>query len=211
MKSIPRADAITRVAEIVDVIAAGDLACIPVRGAYRIIADARSEAAITRLAQSKRRAHNRPALILVGDLKAAHDIVDGTMWTTTKRLSKSLWPGPLTLLLPPSERLPTKINRLLTRSTGSIGIRVPEDPLTTAIVRQFGGPLVVSSANLENKPGASSAAAVRSRFARTVAIWVDAMDIPPEAPSTLIELTERDFKIVREGAISRDAIALALA
>ncbi|MBL0219885.1 MAG: threonylcarbamoyl-AMP synthase [Myxococcales bacterium] len=211
MKSIRIADVSTRVSEIVDVIAAGDLACIPVRGAYRIIADARSEAAITRLAQSKQRAHNRPALILVGDLKAAHDIVDGTTWSTTKRLSKSLWPGPLTLLLPPSDRLPIKINRMLTRSTGSIGIRVPEDPLTTAIVGQLGGPLVVSSANLENKPGSSSAATVRARFARTVAIWVDAMDIPPEPPSTLVEVTERGFKIIREGAVSHDAIERALA
>jgi L-threonylcarbamoyladenylate synthase len=210
MKCIRHSDAIARASEIVEAVAAGDLACIPIRGAYRIIADARSEAAITRLAQSKRRAHNRPALIVVTDLEAARDIVDGTTWRTTGRLTRSLWPAPVTLLLPPSDRLPKKIGKLLTRSTGSIGIRVPDDPLTTAIVDQFRGPLVVSSANLENKPGAGSAATVRSRFARTVEVWVDAGDIPPEPPSTLVELTEHGFKIVRDGAVSSDEIARAL-
>jgi L-threonylcarbamoyladenylate synthase len=211
MKRIPFADALARTSEIVDVLGAGNLACIPVRGAYRIIADARSEAALTRLAQSKRRAHSRPALILVADLKAAHDIVDGTAWQTTKRLTKAFWPGPLTLLLPPSARLPARIKKVLTRSVGTIGIRVPDDPLTTLIVRQFGAPLVVSSANLENKPGSGSAATVQTRFQRTVDVWVDAQDIPPELPSTLVELTEQGWKIIRDGVVTHDAITRALA
>lgn len=210
MKLIPVADALDRAGEIVEAITAGGLACVPVRGAYRILADARSEAAIVRLAQSKRRAHNRPALILVPDLGPAGDIVAGTTWSTTKRLTKALWPGPLTLVLPPSERLPKKVKQLLTRSTGTIGIRVADDPLTTKIVRLCNGPILVSSANLEKKPGASSASTVRQRFERTVDVWVDAGDIAPQAPSTLVALTEADYKIIRDGAVTRDAIERAL-
>lgn len=204
MKVIPVADASVRVNEIVAVVAAGGLACIPVRGAYRIIADARSEAAINRLSQSKRRAHNRPALIVVADLKGASEFVDGTDWSTTKRLTKQLWPGPLTLLLPPSDQLPVGVKRLLTRSTGTIGIRVPDEQLITSIVAL--GPLLVSSANLEQKPGASSAATVRQRFQRTVDIWVDAGDIRPSPASTLVALTGTEWTVIREGAIPRDAI-----
>ncbi len=211
MKVVPVAEAQARVEEIAAVVTAGGLACIPLRGAYRIIADARSEAAIVRLAQSKRRAHNRPALILVADLAAAKDLVDGTTWPLVTKLTRKWWPGPLTLVLPPSKHLAPKIAKLLTRSTGSLGIRVPDDKLSTSLMEACGFPLLVSSANIENKPGSTSASAVKQRFERTVDLWVDAGDVRPEPPSTLVELTETAWKLVREGTITRAAIERALA
>ncbi len=201
MKLIPVAEAPARVAEIVAALAAGGLACFPVRGAYRLAADARSVDAITRLMQSKRRARNHPTLILVADLAAARSFVDGTTWQTTERLAERLWPGPLTIVLPPSDELSPKLKKLLTRATGKLGIRVPSDPLTSAVLRQFGSPLLMSSANLEQKPGASSAATVRQRFVNAVDVWVDAGDVKPGPPSTIVEITETSWKIVREGAV----------
>ncbi len=211
MKVVPVADAEAHVAEIAALVAGGGLACIPLRGAYRIIADARSETAITRLVQSKRRAHNRPALILVSDLAAARELVDGTSWPLTIRATKKLWPGPVTLVLPPSKKLPAKITKLLARSTGRLGIRVPDDALSASILEKFGAPLLVSSANIENKPGSTSASAVRQRFERSVDIWIDAGDIRPEPPSTLIDISETGWELVREGAIARAVIERALA
>jgi L-threonylcarbamoyladenylate synthase len=211
MKIYSAAEATDHVTEMVEAIAGDGLVCIPVRGTYRIVADARSQAAITRLDQSKRRAHNRPALVLVSDLKAARDVVDGTDWPITQRLAKKFWPGHLTLCLPPSSKLAPKVKKLLTRSTKTIGVRVSADPLVKAILKAFGQPVIVSSANLEKKPGANSAAAVRQRFSNTVAIWVDAGDLGSEPPSTLVEVTSDAWKIVREGAVTEDAIATALA
>lgn len=210
MRTIAHADAVTRATDIAEVISAGGLACIPIRGAYRMLADARSHAAITRLAQSKRRAHNRPALVIVPDLATARDIVDGTEWPLTRKLTQALWPGPLTLVLPPSSQLPAKVAKLLTRSTGKLGVRLPDDPLSAAVVKAVGGPVLVSSANIENKPGASSADVVRKRFERVLDVWVDAGDVQPEPPSTLVEVDENTWKIVREGAVSRAAIEDAL-
>lgn len=210
MRIIAHADAVTRATDIAEVISAGGLACIPIRGAYRMLADARSHAAITRLAQSKRRAHNRPALVIVPDLATARDIVDGTEWPLTRKLTQALWPGPLTLVLPPSSQLPAKVAKLLTRSTGKLGVRLPDDPLSAAVVKAVGGPVLVSSANIENKPGASSADVVRKRFERVLDVWVDAGDVQPEPPSTLVEVDENTWKIVREGAVSRAAIEDAL-
>lgn len=201
MKGIPISEASERAAEIAQVIVGGGLACFPVRGTYRIAADARLEEPITRLMQSKRRARNHPTLILVGDLPSARGIVEGTAWKTTRRLAEHLWPGPLTLVLPPSHELPSKIKKLLSRASGKLGIRVPEEPLAAAILRHFGGPLLLSSANIEHKPGASSAATVRQRFLHAVDVWVDAGDVTPSPPSTVVEVTESSWKVLREGAI----------
>src|SRR5689334_7655290 len=119
MKIIPIADAPARAAELAQVLTDGGLACFPVNGTYRLAADATSDAAITRLAQSKRRAKNHPALVLVSDLGAARSIVDGASWAITQRLAGQLWPGPLTLTLPPSSKLPAKLRKLLARATGT--------------------------------------------------------------------------------------------
>jgi len=211
MKLIPIAEAHNRVPEIADALTAGGLACFPVRGSYRIAADASSVDAITRLMQSKRRAKNHPTLILVGDLAAARSIVEGTAWKLTKQLAAHLWPGSLTLVLPPSEDLEPKIKKLLTRATGKLGVRVTDDPLAAAIMRQFGKPLLLSSANLEQKPGSSSAAAVRQRFVNAVDVWVDAGDIKPTPPSTIVELTETTWKMIRPGVVALADVERALA
>jgi tRNA A37 threonylcarbamoyladenosine synthetase subunit TsaC/SUA5/YrdC len=83
MKIIPIADAPARAAEITQVLTDGGLACFPVNGTYRLAADASSDAAIMRLAQSKRRMRNHPALVLVSDLGATRSIVDGASWAIT--------------------------------------------------------------------------------------------------------------------------------
>lgn len=201
MKIIPVAEAPQRVAELASALSGGGLISFPMGGAYRLAADLRSEAAVTRLLQSKRRARSHPVLSLVPSLAAARAIVDGTSWPLTRRLAERLWPRPLTLVLPPSDQLPAKIRRLLTRATGKVGVRVPDEPLAVAIVRAFGAPLLLSSANLESKPGASSAATVRQRFAHTVDVWVDAGDVQATLPSTLVEVTADSWKIVRAGAV----------
>jgi L-threonylcarbamoyladenylate synthase len=211
MKVIPIAEAPARIAEITRVLADGGLACFPMRGGYRIAVDARSEDAVGRLMQSKRRARNHPALVLVGSLSAASEVVAGTTWPTTRRLAERLWPGPLTLVLPPSDRLPTKVRKVLTRATGKLGVRVTDDPIAAAVVMQFGGPVLLSSANLEQKPGAASASVVKQRFVRAVDVWVDAGDLPPAPPSTIVEVDEGGWTLVRDGAVPVAAIERAAA
>lgn len=211
MKVIPAAQASDHAESLAQILTDGGLVCFPVRGAYRIAADARSEAAVTRLIQSKRRAKNHPALILVADLASAGNVVDGTAWPTAKRFAKRLWPGPLTMVLPPSAELPAKVRKVLTRATGKLGVRMPEDPLAELLVRAFGGPLLLSSANLEQKPGSSSAASVRQRFERTVDVWIDAGDIAAVPPSTVVEVTDGAWTILREGAVLRADVERAAA
>jgi L-threonylcarbamoyladenylate synthase len=202
MKIVPLADATGRVDEVAKVLADGGLACFPMRGSYRLAADARSEDAVNRLMQSKRRAKNHPSLVLVASFALASGVVAGTAWRNTRRLADRLWPGPLTMVLPASDQLPARVRKVLTKATGLLGVQVPDDALARTIVHRFGGPLLLSSANLEQKPGSSSAAVVQQRFGRAVDIWIDAGDIKPGLPSTIVEVTESSWTIVREGAVS---------
>lgn len=203
MKIVPVAEATGRADEVARVLADGGLACFPMRGSYRLAADVRCEAAVDKLMHSKRRAKNHPSLVLVASLAVAGGVVGGTAWRNTRRLAERLWPGPLTMALPASDALPAKVRKVLTRATGLLGVQVPDDALARAIVARFGGPLLLSSANLEQKPGASSAAAVQQRLGRAIDIWIDAGDIKPELPSTIIEVTDSTWTVIREGAVAR--------
>ncbi|HVV88285.1 MAG TPA: L-threonylcarbamoyladenylate synthase [Kofleriaceae bacterium] len=206
MKIVPVADAAARADEVANVLAQGGLACFPMRGSYRLAADVQSEDAVNRLMQSKRRAKHHPSLVLVASLAVAGGVVGGTGWRPTRRLADRLWPGPLTMVLPPSDKLPARVSKVLTRATGRLGVQVPDDPLARAILDRFGGPLLLSSANLEQKPGASSGNVVQQRFGRTVDIWIDAGEMKPGLPSTIVELTETAWTIIRDGAVSRAAL-----
>ncbi len=198
------------ISEIVEALRAGGVVCFPIRGAYRLVADLASEDAVNRLLQSKRRTKNHPALVLVTNLAKAKSVVKGTEWRTTKKLAEKIWPAPLTLVLEPSNDLPPKIKKTLTRSTGKLGVRVPNDALTIAVATQFAGPLLISSANLENKAGASSAAAIRQRFVGKLDLWVDGGDTQAETPSTLVEVTEAAWTVLREGAVPTSDIERAM-
>jgi L-threonylcarbamoyladenylate synthase len=202
MKIVPLDQAAARADEVAKVLRDGGLACFPMRGSYRLAADVTSEEAINRLMQSKRRAKNHPSLVLVASLALASGVVAGTAWRNTRRLADRLWPGPLTMVLPPSDDLPSKVRKVLTRATGLLGVQVSEDPLANAIVSRFGGPLLLSSANLEQKAGASSATVVQQRFGRAVDILVDAGEMRPGLPSTIVEVTDGSWSIVRAGAVS---------
>jgi L-threonylcarbamoyladenylate synthase len=211
VKIVPMAEALARVADLTKALRDGALVCIPIGGTYRLVADLRSDAAVTRLMQSKRRAKSHPALVLVPSLTAAKGVVDGTGWTVTRRLAERVWPRPLTLLLPPSDELTNGTRRMLTRATGTVGVRMTDEPLAAAVVKTFGAPLLVSSANLEHKPGAASAAAVRQRFSTTVELWIDAGDVAATPPSTLVEVTADAWKLVRAGAVSVTDVERAVA
>jgi L-threonylcarbamoyladenylate synthase len=103
------------------------------------------------------------------------------------------------------------VAKTLTRATGKVGVRSPACAVAARVVREFGGPLLVSSANLERKAGANSLAQVRKNFQQRLDVCVDSGDLPEGKASTLVEITDGEWRVAREGAISREQIEAALA
>jgi L-threonylcarbamoyladenylate synthase len=214
MKTIALADARgagTAIADLAATLSAGGVVCVPLRGTYRLLAPVRAEAAIARVLQGKRRTDNRPSLVLVPSLAAAAEVVDGTAWPTTTRLARAFWPGPLTMVLPPSDQLSSKLRKTLSRANGGIGVRQSHDPLIGQIVAAAGTPLLATSANLAAKPGATSAAAIRQRLGASIDVWVDGGDTAPAEPSTVIAVTASGWSLVRGGVIAEAELAKVVA
>lgn len=196
--------------EIKTVLERGGLVCHPSPSGYKLVADLASPAAITSMLQAKRRVGHAPSLVFLPNETWIDEVAD-EVTVEARRLIRALWPGAATLLFKASEDLHPKVRKPLTKAKGWLGVRVPDDPFCLAVVRAFGRPLLVSSANLSSRRGAHSLAQVKKNFGRTVALLVDAGDIEPAANSTLIDVSNGSPSVVRAGAVTEERILAALA
>ncbi|MDY0061070.1 MAG: L-threonylcarbamoyladenylate synthase [Myxococcota bacterium] len=189
-------------AEIAQVLSEEGLICFPSQRQYVVGAALLSEAAVLRLVQSKRRASRAPALVLIPDRRGLNGLV-GAFPPAARTLMEHFWPGPLTLLFPPGDKLPERVVRtLLDKKRPKLGVRICTGTFAPRILEVFGGPLLISSANISQKVGASSIAQIRKNFAHTVDLLVDAGDLPAGRPSTIVDFVDDEVKVQREGAIA---------
>jgi L-threonylcarbamoyladenylate synthase len=191
--------------EAAEVLRNGGLVCVPCNGRYRIFADLWSASAVMELLQSKRRVKKKPSLVFIADESMLADTVDGVD-ATAKKLMSAFWPGPLTILFDPHPDLPRKVSKELSRANGRLGVRVPDDVIARGIVKAFGGPVLVSSANRERKPGETSPAQIRRNFGNRIQLFLDAGDLNDEGHSTVVEVNGGEVTVTRAGNIDEQAV-----
>ncbi|HNS98539.1 MAG TPA: L-threonylcarbamoyladenylate synthase [Polyangiaceae bacterium] len=187
--------------DAVEIIRNDGLVCFPGHRQYSIAASLMSTDAVVALVQSKRRSGKAPSLILIPNesqlSSVAQDVAE-----VASALIQAFWPGPLTLVVHPNASLPSKVLKLIgEKKPARIGVRVPGHGFQQELVMRFGGPLLISSANLSQKVGAGSASNVRKNFNHTVDLMFDVGDIPEKAPSTIVDLTREPPTLIREGKI----------
>ncbi len=191
--------------EAAEVLREGGLVCVPCNGRYRIFADLWSASAVIELLQSKRRVKKAPSLVFIADESMLGETVD-SVDDTARKLMDQFWPGPLTILMDPHPDLPKKVSKELSRANGRLGVRVPDDELARGIVRAFGGPVLVSSANREKKPGETSPAQIRRNFGNRIQLFLDAGDLANEGHSTVVDVDGGEVRVTRAGTIDEQAV-----
>jgi L-threonylcarbamoyladenylate synthase len=166
-----------------------------------------SEAAVRRIFEIKGRAETKPILVLVDSMDmlkqaaAVSEISDAAY-----ALADRFWPGPLTLILPALSTVP----RLVTAGSGSIGVRWPKAGFATRLARAFGGPITATSANKSGMPSTTGVAEVQAQLGRDLEMLIDGGTLAELQPSTVLDLTQPQPTIVREGPVSRTALTEAL-
>jgi L-threonylcarbamoyladenylate synthase len=126
---------------------------------------------------------------------------------SVRRLASALWPGKVTLRLPLSQSLPRKVYKELSKPDKKVGFRQPSSEVSDLLIRAADVPLLVSSANLSNKAGAASVAAIKKHFSRSVSLFIDSGDLPEQPPSTVLDFDDQGhYRLVRSGAVSEERI-----
>ena len=183
----------------------GELVAFPAETVYGIGADARNEIAVQKIFKAKGRPADHPLIVHIasaGQLTDwAIDIPDAA-WT----LAEHFWPGPLTMIL---NKQPS-VSPLITGGQDTIGLRVPNHPLTLELLKQFGSGLAGPSANKYGRVSPTTAAHVSADLGAEVAAILDGGPCAIGIESTIIYLAGDQPAILRQGAISAAEISAVL-
>lgn len=168
----------------------------PTETFYGLGAAAFSRKAVGKVYHLKKRDAGKPLSVLVSDLDMIRAIA-GPFPPAFRVLAGEFWPGPLTLVLPASDRLP----EFLTGPGGTIAVRIPPLAWLRRLVRDISQPLTATSANMAGEKEMADPAEVAAVFRGKVDVIVDGGRSPGGAPSTVVDLTSAPPRILREGAV----------
>ena len=141
-------------------------------------------------------------MLLISDTKEADRFISSRS-ELFDEVARRHWPGPLTLIGAARSELPVE----LTAGSGTIGVRLPADERVRNLVRACGGGLTATSANPSGKAPARSAVEVENYFPNGIALIIDGGEVTVDEPSTVVDLSEREARIIREGAVSKADLA----
>jgi len=168
---------------------------------YGLGANPLNSNAVARIKKLKDREGSQPILLLIGDASDVdHLIVEKS--EDFELVARSFWPGPLTII----GRAASKLSDELTAGTGTVGVRLPNDEEVRVLVRVCGGALTATSANLSGDPPARSAEEVADYFPTGIDLIIDGGEVVATEPSTVLDLSKPEPRVIREGAVSQKTL-----
>jgi len=176
-----------------EAIRAGRLVVLPTDTVYGLCADPENEAAAAEVGRLKGRSGQQPIALLAHTIERLLERVP----ELEGRLLRALLPGPYTLILPNPAR---RYAWLTGERPDTIGVRVPELPAAAAEVLDEVGAVLATSANVHGGPDPRRLADVPEAIRSGCGALVDAGELPG-TPSTVIDLTGDEPRILREGAV----------
>lgn len=181
----------------------GGLVAYPTDTVYGLGASVACREAVERVFQAKARPRDMAMPLLVSRMSQIEELA-ARVPRIARHLIDAFMPGALTLVLPASDSAPA----FLKTSEGTIALRIPGHPIPIALIEGSGHPIVGTSANLSGKPSPLTAEEVIDQLGDRVDLIVDGGRCPGRE-STIVDVTGEKPAILREGAISREAIEAA--
>jgi L-threonylcarbamoyladenylate synthase len=179
----------------------GNLVAFPTETVYGLGADAESSAAVGRVFTVKGRPQNHPLIVHVA---SADEL---SRWAETvppgaRALAEACWPGPLTILLRKSGRVPDAT----TGGSPNVGLRVPAHPVALELLQKFGGGIAAPSANRFGRVSPTKAEHVRADLGDDVEVVLDGGECQVGVESTIVDLTGNVPTLLRPGGVTREQL-----
>jgi L-threonylcarbamoyladenylate synthase len=179
----------------------GQVVAIPTDALYALVADPFDLRAVRQVYHAKGRENHRPLPIFVRDTLMVEELVR-EVTPRFQILARRFWPGPLTIIMTASPTVPLRA----TGNTGRLAVRHAKCKLVDELLTRLDHPLIATSANLSGRPTCTSGIEVFGVMDGRVDLVLDG------GPSlgigaTTLDITEIDWRVIREGAIPRAQIA----
>lgn len=186
------------VEEAARVLRAGGLVAYPTETVYGLAASAFVVDTVARVFDVKQRPFNQALPVQIADKRDIGTLARDVP-REAQRLVDDFFPGPLTLVF---FRLPT-VSLTVTGGQNTIGIRMPDHPVPLSVIRAFDAPVVCPSANLTGRRSPMSAADVLEDLDGAVDLVLDGGPTADRVASTVLDVTVRPARLLREGKITR--------
>jgi L-threonylcarbamoyladenylate synthase len=185
------------IGEAAAILTAGGLVAFPTETVYGLGADGMNPKAVAKIYAAKGRPATNPVILHVDSPAAALGLV--SQWSIEATvLAEHFWPGPLTLVLPASENVPS-----IVRAGGpSVALRCPAHPVALALIRAVGRPLAAPSANRSQHLSPTLAAHVAASLGEAVDLILDGGSTAAGLESTILDLTGKRPRILRPGPVT---------
>ena len=183
----------------------GGIVAFPTDTVYGLGAVFDDEEAVKKIFAAKGREEKKPLSILVSDASQVQLLAkmeNSEMAGKAKRLMETYWPGALTLIFRKKEGIPDAV----TAGGETIGIRMPDLEVTRELIRYAGKPLAAPSANTSGKRSAVCAQDVLEDLDGKIDMVIDGGECPIGVASTVVDMTGKTPKILREGVITAKMI-----
>lgn len=191
-------DALARAAGI---LRNGGLCAIPTETVYGLAADACNPQAVANIFRAKGRPQDNPLIVHICDMEMLGPLVRQVP-ETARKLAKAFWPGPLTMILEKTERVPD----IVSAGLPTVAVRMPGDPVAREIIRLCGRPLAAPSANTSGLPSPTSAAAVAEDMDGKIDAIVMGDDCAVGVESTVLTLVTDPPRLLRPGGVTAEML-----
>jgi L-threonylcarbamoyladenylate synthase len=188
-------------ADAADCLRRGGLVAFPTETVYGLGAHALDRAAVRRLFEAKGRPANDPLIVHVDAVERIETLV-AYVPETARQLAARFWPGPLTLVLLRSGRVPDEV----TAGLNTVAVRVPAHPVARALLTAAGVPVAAPSANLFSRPSPTRASHVLDDLSGRIDLVIDGGPTQVGVESTVLDLSGDVPTILRPGAVSLDML-----
>jgi len=195
----------TEIETAAEIIREGGLVAVPTKTVYGLAGNGLDESAVETIYEVKGRPAVKPLSLMVAD-ESAFEKYGVDVPQSAYTLAHAFWPGPLTIVVKAASCVPS----IVLAGGDTVGLRCPEQSQTQELLRLCGLPLAAPSANPSGEESPKSADKVREYFDGRIDAIIDGGVCGLGKESTIIDLTQSPYKILRQGALPERDIREAL-
>jgi L-threonylcarbamoyladenylate synthase len=193
------------IARAAAVIRAGGLVAFPTETVYGLGADALNEDAVRKIFLAKERPADDPLIVHIASASQLPQLarqIPQRAWDLIERF----WPGPLTLVLPKTERVPT----VTTGGLDTVAVRMPSHPVAKRLIELSAVPIAAPSANRFGRPSPTIAKHVWEDLHGRIDLILDGGPTPIGVESTVLDLTVDPPMVLRPGGVTLEELRAVL-
>lgn len=189
------------IAKAGEIIRKGGLVAFPTETVYGLGGDGLNPAASAKIYEAKGRPSDNPLILHIAERKAVYDFTSQVP-PVAEKLMDAFWPGPLTIIFPKAEKVPSAT----TGGLNTVAIRYPDHPIALAMIQAAGVPVAAPSANTSGRPSPTRADHVAEDMNGRIDMILDGGEVGIGVESTIVDVTQPVPMILRPGYITKEML-----